>query len=65
MRRSFLVLALAAVAVNVAAQSDPLARARNLHKQVPLTDGHNDYPWALRDLDPNRDFASADAWSTT
>jgi membrane dipeptidase len=26
-----------------------LDRARALHKQTPLIDGHNDYPWALRD----------------
>jgi membrane dipeptidase len=25
-----------------------LERARALHKQVPLTDGHNDLPWAMR-----------------
>jgi membrane dipeptidase len=25
-----------------------LERARALHKQVPLTDGHNDIPWAMR-----------------
>ena len=31
-----------------------------LHKQVPLIDGHNDYPWALRGLDAGRDFAKAD-----
>ena len=24
-------------------------RAQALHKQVPLIDGHNDYPWALRE----------------
>jgi membrane dipeptidase len=42
------------------AQPDLLARARALHKQVPLIDGHNDYPWALRGLDPARDFKSAD-----
>lgn len=24
-------------------------RARALHKQVPLIDGHNDYPWAVRE----------------
>jgi membrane dipeptidase len=41
-------------------QGDPLARARNLHGQVPLIDGHNDYPWALRELDAGRDFAKAD-----
>src|SRR5688500_20406600 len=27
----------------------PLERARALHKQVPLIDGHNDYPWAVRE----------------
>jgi membrane dipeptidase len=43
-----------------AAQGDLVARAQALHKQVPLIDGHNDYPWALRELDPARDFASAD-----
>ena len=26
-----------------------LTHARALHKQVPLIDGHNDYPWALRE----------------
>ena len=26
-----------------------LKRAIALHKQVPLIDGHNDYPWALRE----------------
>ncbi len=42
------------------AQSDLLTRARALHKQVALIDGHNDYPWALRDADPARDFSKAD-----
>ena len=42
------------------AQSDLAARARALHKQVPLIDGHNDYPWALRELDVGGDFAKAD-----
>ena len=35
-------------------------RARALHKQSPLIDGHNDYPWALRGLDPGRDLNKAD-----
>ena len=39
---------------------DLLARARAIHKQVPLIDGHNDYPWALRGLHPGRDFSAAD-----
>ena len=42
------------------AQGDFAARARALHKQTPLIDGHNDYPWALRGLDPGRDFGKAD-----
>jgi membrane dipeptidase len=46
-------------ATNIA-QNDLLVRARALHKQVPLIDGHNDYPWALRQTDPARDFAKAD-----
>ncbi len=45
------------------AQNDLLARARALHKQVPLIDGHNDYPWAVREADPARDFAKADITS--
>jgi membrane dipeptidase len=53
---AFITLALAAAS----AQGDPAARVRSLHKQVPLIDGHNDYPWALRNLDPGRDFAKAD-----
>lgn len=28
---------------------DLLARARRLHREVPLVDGHNDYPWTLRE----------------
>lgn len=35
-------------------------RARAIHKQSPVIDGHNDYPWALRALDPGKDFAKAD-----
>ena len=26
-----------------------LERAKEIHRQVPLVDGHNDYPWALRE----------------
>jgi membrane dipeptidase len=36
------------------------ARAMAIHRQSPLIDGHNDYPWALRDLDPGRDLGKAD-----
>jgi membrane dipeptidase len=44
-------LALSVPTITQAPQGDPalLARARELQKQVPLIDGHNDYPWALRE----------------
>jgi membrane dipeptidase len=48
------------ISATALAQNDLVTRARALHKQSPLIDGHNDYPWALRDLDPGRDFAKAD-----
>ena len=60
-RATFLLLTVCAViSATVLAQNDLVSRARALHKQSPLIDGHNDYPWALRDLDPGRDFAKAD-----
>jgi len=59
-----LVLLLTAAAVFPLAgarQSDDLmARARALHKQVPLIDGHNDYPWEVRAQTPDRDLAKLD-----
>jgi len=36
-----------------------LERARALHREVPLIDGHNDYPWALRQ-DAGGDFRKLD-----
>ena len=39
---------------------DFLARARALHKEAILIDGHNDYPWALREHDPARDLGKLD-----
>ena len=62
MRAAFvgLVVMVGVAVAGIDAQGDLLARARALHKQVPLIDGHNDYPWALRGLDPGRDFGKAD-----
>jgi membrane dipeptidase len=40
--------------------ADLVAHARTLHRQSPLIDGHNDYPWALRERDPGRDLAKLD-----
>ena len=51
------------ISVSNDAQNDLLARARALHQQSPLIDGHNDYPWALRETDPGRDFSKADITS--
>ncbi|HET7696969.1 MAG TPA: membrane dipeptidase [Vicinamibacterales bacterium] len=42
------------------AQSNPIERARALHRQAPVIDGHNDYPWALREHDPARDLDKLD-----
>jgi membrane dipeptidase len=44
----------------VSAQTDFLARARALHKSSLLIDGHNDYPWALREHEPARDLDRLD-----
>jgi membrane dipeptidase len=43
--------ALFAMATPTLAQNDDalLARARRLHAQVPLVDGHNDLPWEIRE----------------
>ena len=37
-----------------------LQRAKALHTQVPLIDGHNDYPWAVRENVPDRDLDKLD-----
>jgi membrane dipeptidase len=58
--RFSVVMMLMLMAAMVPFAQDFSGRARSLHKQVPLVDGHNDYPWALRGLDLGRDFAKAD-----
>ena len=47
-----LTLALTMSQSTAAAQPELIARAKALHAQVPLIDGHNDYPWALREHRP-------------
>jgi membrane dipeptidase len=42
------------------AQPDYLARAKAIHAQALLVDGHNDYPWALREKDPSRSLDTLD-----
>lgn len=51
---------LAATMTAVSAQTDYLARARALHRTSLLIDGHNDYPWALRQHNPARDLDKLD-----
>jgi membrane dipeptidase len=43
-----------------AQQDSLLERARKLHAAVPLIDGHNDYPWTVREKVPDRDLAKLD-----
>ena len=44
----------------LSAQNDLRARALALHARFPLVDGHNDYPWALRERDPQRRLETLD-----
>jgi membrane dipeptidase len=61
-RRLALLIPLLALVVVAApgAQGDLVSRARALHDAVPLIDGHNDYPWALREKSPARDLSMLD-----
>jgi membrane dipeptidase len=59
MRTGIAAVALLALVSTLDAQ-DFKARAMAIHKQTPLIDGHNDYPWALRDIDPGKDLSKAD-----
>ena len=50
LKRTLPLLLLAAVAgAGQKADSALVARATALHRQVPLVDGHNDYPWMVRE----------------
>jgi membrane dipeptidase len=46
---SLLLLPMTTSDVQRPAEADLLGRARAIHKASPLIDGHNDYPWALRE----------------
>src|SRR4051795_4876777 len=50
-RVALLVLLIASAALTQAPTPDAalLERARAIHKRSPLIDGHNDYPWELRE----------------
>ena len=51
MRIPLLLCSLLCVATVAAQQSDPMVeRARRLLRDTPVFDGHNDYPWQIREL---------------
>jgi len=56
----FLLLLVVLSMTAASAQTDFLARAKALHAKSLLIDGHNDYPWALREHDPARDLEKLD-----
>ena len=60
MRVALLVVLAAAAGLQAQQGDDLLARARALHREVPLVDGHNDYPWALREHNAERDLNRLD-----
>jgi membrane dipeptidase len=51
---------LVVLSMTASAQTDYLARAKALHARSLLVDGHNDYPWALREKDPSRNLDTLD-----
>jgi membrane dipeptidase len=57
-RASALIVVSLAAVVGLSAQSGSnlVERAAAIHKAVPTIDGHNDYPWALREKSPGRDL---------
>src|SRR5690348_1869122 len=60
MRRVLAAVVIVTASVCLTTAQDFKARAIAIHKQTPLIDGHNDYPWALRDIDPGKDLSKAD-----
>lgn len=58
------IIIIAASALCAPQAQDFMARAKALHKQAPLIDGHNDYPWALRENNIERDINKLDIRSS-
>jgi membrane dipeptidase len=56
----FLLMALMTLTSQPQAGPDYLARAKAIHAKALLIDGHNDYPWALREHDPSRNLDTLD-----
>ncbi|HSL21974.1 MAG TPA: dipeptidase [Vicinamibacterales bacterium] len=57
--RTFFTLAALLAAMTTTQPDNLLDRARALHRQSPLIDGHNDYPWEVRQR-ADRDLAKLD-----
>jgi membrane dipeptidase len=57
-RASVLLFVVAAAVAALSAQSATTVadRVAAIHKAAPVVDGHNDYPWALREKSPGRDL---------
>ena len=55
----FIALTAACTPAEESMPEDPVERAKALHAQVPLIDGHNDLPWQIR-RKANRDVWSID-----
>ena len=60
MTRVLVVLLLAGATGLTAQEPDFLARARALHRDTPLIDGHNDFPMALQEHNAQRDLDAVD-----
>jgi membrane dipeptidase len=60
MRTITIAILIATATATMPEAQDFLARAKALHKQSPLIDGHNDYPWALRENNIERDISKLD-----
>jgi membrane dipeptidase len=60
MRMIITAIIIAVTALTASDAQDFTARAKALHKQVPLIDGHNDYPWAVREHNVERDINKLD-----
>jgi len=60
MRLAVALIVAAAAGADAQQGSDLLVRARAIHREVPLIDGHNDYPWALREHNRERDLSRLD-----
>jgi membrane dipeptidase len=60
MKRAIVLLLLAGASAMSAQDTDLIARARAIHRSSPLIDGHNDYPWALREHNAGLDLDALD-----